>query len=116
MVKHSVAITIVLVLVCVSAAGAGVNIAGDWEGRFMGALIQAKIDQNGNDVSGVAYVYSPLGQKDTYHFTGKVDGANVVATHHEGHLFSGNITPAGRLVGVVKTKGGHELAIEASRR
>jgi hypothetical protein len=116
MVKHSAAITIMLVLVCVSAEGAGVNIAGDWEGRFMGALIQAKIDQNGNDVSGVAYVYSPLGQKDTYHFTGKVDGAKVVASHHEGHLFSGNITPAGRLVGVVKTKGGHELAIEASRR
>lgn len=116
MTRYSAAIAMMLVLVCLSAAGAGVNIAGNWESRFMGALIQAKIDQNGNDVSGVANVYGPLGQKDTYHFTGKVDGSTVVASHRDGHFFSGNITRAGHLVGVLKTRGGHQLSIEASRR
>lgn len=109
-------VIILLASMCLSASGAGVNIAGNWESRLMGSLIQARIDQNGNDVSGVAYVYSPLGQKDTYHFTGKIEGAKVVAGHHDGHLFSGNLTPAGRLVGVLKTKGGHQLPVEASRR
>ncbi|MGO9572101.1 MAG: hypothetical protein ACLP5H_31650 [Desulfomonilaceae bacterium] len=114
--KYLTAVTLVLTCMCLSAAGAGVNIAGNWESRFMGSLIQAKIDQNGDAVSGVAYVYSPLGQKDTYHFTGKIDGAKVVASHHDGHLFSGNVTPAGHLVGVLKTKGGHQVPMEATRR
>jgi hypothetical protein len=114
--KYFAAVLIVLASTCLAAAGAGVNIAGNWESRFLGSLIQAKIDQNGNDVSGVAYVYSPLGQKDTYHFSGKIDGAKVVASHHDGHLFSGNLTPAGLLVGVLKTKGGHQVPVEASRR
>jgi len=116
MLKYFAAVIILLASMCLSVSGAGVNIAGNWESRLMGSLIQARIDQNGNDVSGVAYVYSPLGQKDTYHFTGKIDGAKVVAGHHAGHLFSGNLTPAGRLVGVLKTKGGHQLPVEASRR
>jgi hypothetical protein len=116
MLKYFAAVTLVLASTCLATAGAGVNIAGNWESRFMGSLIQAKIDQNGNDVSGVAYVYSPLGQKDTYHFSGKIDGVKVVASHHDGHLFSGNLTPEGRLVGVLQTKGGHQLPVEASRR
>jgi hypothetical protein len=114
--KYLAAVIIMLAAMCLPASGAGVNIAGNWESRLMGSLIQARIDQNGNVVSGVAYVYSPLGQKDTYHFTGKIDGARVVASHHDGHLFSGNITSAGHLVGVLKTKGGHQLPLEASRR
>jgi hypothetical protein len=116
MAKYLAAVIILIVSTCVPAAGAGVNIAGNWESRFMGSLIQAKVDQNGNNVSGVAYVYGPLGHKDTYHFTGKVDGARVVASHHDGHLFSGKVTPAGHLVGVVKTKGGYQVAVDATRR
>ncbi len=116
MVKYLAVAIVLLLSMFLSAAAAGINIAGSWESRFMGSLIQAKIDQNGNNVSGVAYVYSPLGRKDTYHFKGKVDGARVVASHHDGHLFSGNVTPDGHLVGVLKTKGGHQIPVEASRR
>lgn len=116
MTKYWAAIIITLMSMCVPAAGAGVNIAGNWESRLMGSLIQAKVDQRGNNLSGVAYVYSPLGHKDTYHFTGKVNGARVVASHHDGHLFSGNVTPDGHLVGVLKTRGGYRVAVEASRR
>jgi hypothetical protein len=116
MAKYLAAVALLLVSMFSSAAGAGLNIAGNWESRFMGSLIQAKVDQNGDNVRGVAYVYGPFGQKDTYHFTGKVDGARVVASHHDGHLFSGNLTPAGHLVGMLKTKDGYKLPVEATRR
>lgn len=116
MVKYVTSIALLVVSMSLPAAGAGVNIAGNWESRLMGSLIQAKVDQNGKDVSGVAYVYSPFGHKDTYHFTGKIDGARIVASHHDGHLFSGNVTPAGRLIGVLKTKDGYQMTVEASRR
>jgi hypothetical protein len=116
MAKYLAAVIILLMSTCVSAAGTAVNIAGNWESRLMGSLIQAKVDQKGNNVSGVAYVYSPLGHKDTYHFTGKVEGARVVASHHDGHLFSGNVTPDGHLIGILKTKNGYRVAVEASRR
>jgi hypothetical protein len=116
MAKYLAVLTILLASMVLSAEGAGVNIAGNWETRFMGSLIQAKVNQKGNHVSGVAHVYSPLGQKDTYHFTGKVRGTQIVASHHDGHLFSGNLTPAGHLVGVLKTKGGHQLSLNAARR
>jgi hypothetical protein len=116
MAKYLAAVMILLMSTCVSAAGATANIAGKWETRLMGSLVQAKVDQKGHNVSGVAYVYSPLGHKDTYHFTGKVNGARVVASHHSGHLFSGNVAPDGHLVGILKTKSGYRVAVEASRR
>jgi hypothetical protein len=116
MVKHLATVIIALMLMCLSAAAAGMNVAGNWESRILGTLIHAKIDQNGDQVRGVAYVYSPLGQKDTYHFSGKIDGAKIVAGHHSGHLFSGNLTPAGHLVGVFKTKNGRQVPVDAWRR
>ena len=45
--KYFAAVIILLMSMGLSAAGAGVNIAGNWESRFMGSLIQARIDQNG---------------------------------------------------------------------
>ncbi|MGB6065047.1 MAG: hypothetical protein WBG50_09575 [Desulfomonilaceae bacterium] len=116
MARRLVAITAILILACFPAVAAGVNISGNWESRVMGSLIQATINQNGNHVAGVARVYSPLGQKDTYHFTGKIDGARVFASHGSGHSFSGNLTPTGHLVGVLKTKEGYQVMVDASRR
>jgi hypothetical protein len=115
MAKYLVAVIVTLTLICSTAWATGSNIAGNWESRVMGSLIQAQIDQNGNQLSGVAYVYGPLGQKDTYHFTGKIDGATVFASHHSGHQFSGNLT-GGHLVGVLKTRDGRQVAIDALRR
>jgi hypothetical protein len=116
MVRQLVALTTILILLCFSAAVAGANFSGNWEGRVMGSLIQATINQHGNRVTGVARVYSPLGQKDTYHFTGTVNGAKVFASHGSGHRFWGNLTPSGHLVGVLRTKDGYQVMVDASRR
>jgi hypothetical protein len=109
-------LTIVLVLMLqVPALSAQKNVSGDYEASVMGSVIKARIDQNGEAIQGVADVYSG-GKKNTYHFTGSVNGNRIQASHYSGHVFSGNVTPEGDLVGVLKTKGGHKISINAARR
>lgn len=93
-----------------------VDIAGRWHASTMGAVIEATVNQKGHAIDGVAEVHSPFGQKDTYHFIGNIDGNRVTAAHHEGHRFAGSVTPNGQVVGTLRTRGGHEFSVSASRR
>lgn len=110
-----VALVLILVgaLPAVSAAG---NLSGTWVASPYGSRVEAHVKQKGNAVSGVAYVYSPFGKKDTYHFQGSVEGNQVQASHHSGHFFSGNLNSVNEVVGVLRTKSGHRIGVHASRR
>jgi hypothetical protein len=107
---------VLLALMTFPAWGAGSNASGNWEASVMGSKVKAKVHQEGNSLQGVALVYNMLGGKDTYHFAGNIDKGRITAGHSSGHVFSGAITPDGRLVGTLKTRGGTKLAVNAVRK
>jgi len=78
----------------------------------MGARVKGTFERRGDDVRGVVYVLPPFGGKDTYHFTGKIQGNRVVASHHGGHRFQGEIVGGNKLVGVVTTRGGTRIPLD----
>ena len=92
------------------------NLSGDWEAGAMGAKLKAHVEQNGNQINGVAHVYPLFGKKLTYHFSGKVNGSEIYAAHHQGHSFRGRLNSRGLIEGVVRTKQGHKVGITAHRR
>ncbi len=94
----------------------GFNVTGKWVSTAMGAKLKVNVEQHGNKISGVAFVYPLVGKKLTYHFSGIVKGTDVFASHHQGHSFSGRLTSRGLLEGVVHTRQGHQIAISAHRR
>lgn len=108
-------ILIVIILVYAPAYGAQRDISGNYEASVMGSVIKARIEQAGDAIQGVAYVYSG-GKKNTYHFNGTIHGDRIQASHYSGHAFSGNVTPGGDLVGVLRTRGGHKISVNAARR
>jgi len=109
-------VAIVASLSVASVAVASWNMSGKWVAHVMGAKVVVRVDQKGSAISGVAYVYSPLGKKDTYHFQGQIAGSNVQAVHHSGHMFTGRIEDDGGVSGVLRTKKGHRIPVHASRR
>lgn len=92
------------------------NVSGRWEAHIMGSRIEARIDQNRNRISGVAYIFDPFGKKDTYHFQGHIQGGRIQVAHGDGHVFSGSLTQADQLVGVIRAASGRQVAVTASRR
>jgi hypothetical protein len=115
MLKRSALLVILISVLCLPAHAAQRDITGNYEASVMGSIIKARIEQAGAEIRGVAYVYSG-GKKNTYHFTGTVNGDRVQASHYSGHAFNGNVTPGGDLVGVLRTRGGHNLSVHAARR
>lgn len=95
--------------------GSSFNLSGNWSAGVMGSKVNAQINQKGNVLSGVAFVYSPGGAKNTYHFSGSMAGTSVSVSHTSGHRFKGNVTPDGRLVGTLTTKNGYQVPVDASR-
>lgn len=110
-------LSVVLIAFIMSPAwGAGLNASGNWEASVLGSKVKAQVRQEGASLQGVAFVYNMFGKKDTYHFTGNIDRGRITAGHSSGHVFSGAVTPDGRLVGTLKTKGGNTLAVNAVRK
>jgi hypothetical protein len=93
----------------------GVNITGNWQANVLGTVIKASVNQNGRAISGVANVYNLFGKKDVYHFTGAVDNGRINASHHSGHVFSGNVSSGGQIEGVLRTANGHKVGVVATR-
>jgi hypothetical protein len=98
------------------AFASGADMSGTWVASAMGSRLEAHVKQSGTNMSGVAYVYDPFGKRDTYHFKGIVNGNQVTASHHEGHVFTGTILGPGQVTGTLRTRGGHQLAVSASRQ
>jgi hypothetical protein len=94
-----------------------VDLSGKWEMGLIGARIEADINHSGNSVNGVVWVPNAgAGRPDTYHFSGTVEGSRITASHTDGHVFSGEFQPDGRIVGTLRTRGGHRVPVTAMRR
>jgi hypothetical protein len=96
--------------------GSEPNVSGHWVYSMMGSRIEAEIAQSGKLLNGVAYVFDAVGNKNTYHFKGAVENGKIAVQHSNGHVFNGSVTPSGRLVGVLRTKNGHRVNIDAEKR
>lgn len=88
------------------------NITGRWEASVMGHQVKAIAEQKGQKLSGVAYLYDPLGHKSTWHFNGTVNGSDVRAAHHSGHKFVGKIVANGEMSGILETSNGFHIPLD----
>lgn len=113
MIKLLALLAVMLVAALIPLGAEGRNLSGNWETQVMGARVMVHVDQVGQAISGVAYVYSPLGRKNTYHFQGSIKGRQVQAAHYSGHRFTGNIRDDGAVAGVLRTKRGHRIPVSA---
>ena len=104
-----------VILLTVPVAALAQGMSGNWSANVFGTRVNAQVNVQGKQVSGVAYVYSMFGKKDTYHFYGGVQGNNVYARHNDGHVFQGTISGPGRVSGVLTTKHGHKIPVTAQR-
>lgn len=111
--KHPAIIApVVFIMLWLAGQVWAAELTGKWEASIMGHRIKAQAVQQGENLSGVAYLYDLFGNRSTWHFKGFVKGNKVVAAHHEGHVFKGDVTPDGRLVGVLNTNNGHQIPID----
>jgi len=103
-----------LALMCLPVAVLGTDRSYKWETSAMGVRIKVTATTIGEQVSGIAYVFRPSGKKDTYHFSGRMEGERISVSHHSRHSFSGTLTPQGKVVGVLTTRTGQRIPISAS--
>jgi hypothetical protein len=92
------------------------DLSGEWVGSFLGHRLAAHVRQQGERIDAVAYLHKPFGGVDTYHFTGSIRDGKVVASHHEGHMFRGELISPAEVRGVLVTRGGERLEIGAQKR
>ncbi|MGC8660235.1 MAG: hypothetical protein ACP5U1_14310 [Desulfomonilaceae bacterium] len=107
------AVTVVGFLLLMSAYNVfAANITGRWEASLMGHHVKAIAEQKGKKLSGVAYLYDPLGHKSTWHFNGTVNGNDVKAAHYTGHKFVGKILGNGVVSGTLETNNGFRIPLD----
>jgi hypothetical protein len=79
---------------------------------MLGAEIKTDVQRRGNRLKGVVYVRLPFSKWRTYHFTGKINGRTVRASHHSGHRFMGNITRDNNVEGILTTSKGRRIPLK----
>jgi len=85
----------------------------NWETEVMGVRVKGNAQRRNNEIRGVLHIYPPLSHRWTYHWNGRIDGDSVVASHTDGHVFRGSITPEKTVLGTLTTKDGHKIPLQA---
>jgi|GEM_PF-1031837 len=93
--------------------GPDAAVAGWWSGRLYGSAVLARMDQDGQLLSGVVTVTGMGGRKDVYHVAGAVFGSKIYVLHGAGHVFEGQVADGGSLQGVLTTAGGKKIDLQA---
>ena len=111
--NFKVVVTLSLVILITGVCNVfALSITGRWEASVMGHQVKAVAEQKGHEVSGVAYLYDPLGHRSTWHFNGTVNGNEVIAAHHSGHKFTGKIVANGKMSGVLEINNGFRIPLD----
>jgi len=84
----------------------------DWETEVMGVKVRGTAQRRSNDLKGVLHIYPPFSDKWTYHWTGKIEGDKVHASHTDGHVFQGSITPERMVEGIITTRDGRQIPLK----
>jgi len=85
----------------------------NWETEVMGVRVKGNAQRRNNEIRGVLHIYPPLSHKWTYHWNGRIEGDSVIASHTDGHVFRGSITPERTVVGTLTTKEGRKIPLQA---
>ncbi len=99
----------------VSAAAQDASVSGWWKGSLYGSSVVAKMEQDGQMLSGVVTVTGMGGQKDIYHVAGAIFGEKIYVLHGAGHVFEGEIAGDREMSGVLTTAGGKRIVLRAER-
>ncbi|MFH1139005.1 MAG: hypothetical protein V1816_23240 [Pseudomonadota bacterium] len=97
------------------AGSEDLNITGWWSARVLADLIEFEVEQNGERLDGVAYLISPMGSKNIYHWAGLLRGRDIIGLHHSGHQFKGQLNDQDRIIGVLTTSKGIKIPVAANR-
>jgi hypothetical protein len=95
--------------------GRDADVAGWWSGSLYGSSVVARMEQDGQMISGLVTVTGLGGQKDVYHVAGAVFGPKLYVLHGAGHVFEGEVAGGGSIQGVLTTAGGKKLDLRAER-
>ena len=85
----------------------------NWEIKVMGMKVRGTVQRRNNEIKGALYIYPPMVEKWSYHWSGNTDGDRIWASHSDGHSFSGTITPDRAAEGIITTRYGHRIPIKA---
>jgi hypothetical protein len=110
--RKSLLLFFLFVVVLMAQSALAANLTGKWEAVYMGHQVKAVAEQKGDNLSGVAYLYDPLGHKSTWHFKGTVNGNKVQAGHNDGHIFTGHIVSDGKMSGILQTDNGFRIPLD----
>ena len=113
--RHFIAAAFLILVFCFPA-GSQPNLSGRWETWIMGHKLQANINQDGDVIGGVAYIFGPDGKKVTYHFNGHVQNGKLQAVHSDGHSFSGKLINSREIAGTITAASGRHLNLTLTRR
>ncbi|WP_428564329.1 MAG: hypothetical protein ACP59X_02020 [Solidesulfovibrio sp. DCME] len=110
-------VLLALLLVAVPALGALAgepDMSGLWRGSLYGSDLQARLEQDGHHLKGEVVVVAMTGETNIYHVVGAIFNGHVYMVHGSGHVFEGDARD-GCLRGVLTTKGGSKLELEATK-
>ena len=110
-----VLLAFLLLAVPAMAAMAGEpDLSGLWRGSLYGSDVQARVEQEGHSVKAEVVVMALTGETNVYHLVGAVFNGHVYMVHGSGHVFEGDAT-SGAISGVLTTKGGSKLDVQATK-
>jgi hypothetical protein len=92
------------------------DISGNYVGRVVAGRMLVSIQQRKRNLGIRADVYNFLGQKDTFHFEGKLKGNRIIAKHDSGHRFTGLIVARGVIEGMVNMRDGRRIGLTLHKR
>jgi hypothetical protein len=87
------------------------DISGNYVGRIVGGRMFVHIQQKRKQLGVRVDIYNFLGQKNTFHFKGRLKGNRIRATHDSGHRFTGVLQGRGIIEGVVNMDDGRRIGI-----
>ncbi len=90
------------------------DLSGLWRGSLYGSDLQARVEQDGHNVKAEVVVVAMTGETNLYHVVGAVFNGHLYMVHGSGHVFEGEAR-GGSLRGVLTTKGGSKLELEATK-
>ena len=96
----------------VAALAGEPDVSGLWRGSLYGSDLQARVEQDGNNVKAEVVVHALTGETNVYHVVGAIFNGHMYVLHGSGHVFEGDAR-GDTISGVLTTKGGSKIELQA---
>ena len=107
-------VLLLLAVPAMAAIAGEPDLSGLWRGSLYGSNVQARVEQEGHHVKAEVVVVAMTGETNVYHLVGAVFDGHVYMVHGSGHVFEGD-AKGGAISGVLTTKGGSRLDVQATK-